>query len=91
MPPLRRSIDLAETCAFLAEVAADARVGPEPVVAASSVDPGELRTDVVGDAAVAIRNFFACPVCEAVATQRCRADGSTSAYLHEGRIRTALA
>jgi ATP-dependent DNA helicase DinG len=85
MPPLRRSIDLDEVCAFLEEVA-PARVG----LSAGEVDPSELRRDVTGDEAMAIRNLFACSVCDAKATERCRDDDGTSAFLHEARVRAAV-
>jgi hypothetical protein len=38
-----------------------------------------------------IRNLFPCSVCEAKTTERCRENGSTSAYLHEARVRAAVA
>ena len=85
MPPLRRSIDLDEVCAFLAEVA-PVKVGIET----GSIDPGELRVDVTGDEAMAIRNLFPCDVCDAKVSERCRDDAGTSAYLHEARVRAAV-
>jgi ATP-dependent DNA helicase DinG len=94
MPPLRRSIDLAEACAFLGEVAASsptARVKADAISASPSIEPGDLRVDISGEEAMAIRNLFACSVCEAKATERCRDNDSTSAYLHEARVRAAVA
>ncbi len=100
MPPLRRSIDLAETCAFLAEVsagatatAAEAATGTpgEAILRSGAIEPGELRRDLSGDEAIAIRSFFPCVVCAAEVTQRCRDRGTTSAFLHEARVRAALA
>jgi hypothetical protein len=95
MPPLRRSVDLAEACAFLEEVAAAAPTASAASVAAGerasagAIDPSELRHDISGDAAIAIRNFFPCSVCDAKVTERCRDNDATSAYLHEARVRAA--
>ncbi len=94
MPPLRRSIDLAEACTFLEEVAASAPAAPSagrPNLRLITFDPRELRTDVVGDVALAVRNLVACTACGAPLGERCREDGSTSAYLHDARVRDAIA
>ena len=88
MPPLRRSIDLAEACAFLEAVAGAA--APAAIVEASSLEPGQLRTDLSGDEAMALRNLFPCSFCAAKASERCRDNGGTSAYLHEARVRSAV-
>ncbi|HEV7523328.1 MAG TPA: ATP-dependent DNA helicase [Acidimicrobiia bacterium] len=85
MPPLRRSISLAEACAFLEEVA------PRSSIAKVDQDPEQLRTDLSTEEVLTIRNFHACPVCEAAVSDRCRDDGVTSAFLHEGRVRAATA
>ena len=45
---------------------------------------------ISGEEAMAIRNLFACSVCEAKAGERCRDNGATSAYLHEARVRAAV-
>ena len=86
MPPLRRSIDLVETCAFLHEVAGNVAA---PAVESPAIDPHELRTDLSGEEAITIRNFFPCGVCDAKVTERCRDDGGTSGFLHEARVRAA--
>jgi hypothetical protein len=54
-------------------------------------DPEQLRTDLSTEEVLTIRNFHACPVCEAAVSDRCRDDGVTSAFLHEGRVRAATA
>jgi len=88
MPPFRRSIDLAEACAFLEQVAADA---PSTTLAAGACAPEELRTDLSGEEAIMIRTFHPCSVCGAKTTERCRDAEATSAFLHEARVRAALA
>jgi len=93
MPPLRRSIDLAEACEFLDEVAASsptAQAKANGIAASTSIEPAELRVDLSSDEAMTIRTFFACSVCDAKVTERCRDHGATSAFLHEARVRAAV-
>ncbi len=89
MPPLRRSIDLAETCAYLEEAARNAPVKIKPVMSTAKRDPRELRTDLASAEAVEIRNAVACSICNAEVGKRCRDEQGTSAYLHEARVRAA--
>ena len=94
MPPLRRSIDLAEACAFLEEVSGTQGTSAKDGASAdgaASFEPHEIRTDLPTESALMIRNFFACSVCGAQVSERCRDDGATSAYLHEARVRLATA
>jgi ATP-dependent DNA helicase DinG len=86
MPPFRRSIDLAEACAFLEQVAADS---PSTAIRAGTCAPDELRTDLTGEEMVTIRTFHSCSVCDAKTTERCRDADGTSAFLHEARVRAA--
>lgn len=88
MPPLRRSIDLGEACGFLEEVAASA---PVRVVKRGDSAAPELRTDLTIKETHAVRDAAACEVCGAAAGERCREDGSTSAFVHEARVRAAAA
>jgi len=76
MPPLRRSIDVDEACAFLVD--ATQRVP-------SSFPVGEPTPDLV-DA----RNTVACPECGAEIGDRCKDDnGFTMAFLHDTRVEIA--
>ena len=94
MPPFRRSVDLADACGLLAELAARA---PAPVpgraampsASAAEVDPRHLRTDLSSAESVVIRNLVRCDVCDAAVTERCHDVNGTSAFLHEGRVRAA--
>lgn len=89
VPPLRRSVDLAETCAFLEQAAAVSETSRPPqtvVVPPGNVDPRALRSDLTTAEAVTIRNTVACRVCDAELTERCRDDRGTSAFLHEARV-----
>jgi ATP-dependent DNA helicase DinG len=93
MPPLRRSIDLAETCAFLEEVAATspARVSPARRAAeAAAAEPEVLRTDLPTQETVVVRGLAACSVCEAAVAERCHDNDGTSAFVHEARVRAAF-
>jgi ATP-dependent DNA helicase DinG len=90
MPPLRRSIDLADACALLEELAAASptRRRPADIAAVSPVDdPRQLRTDLSSSESVGIRNLVACPVCAAEIGTRCHDRSGTSAFLHDGRVR----
>ena len=95
MPPLRRSIDLGDACAFLEHAAANASVvRPQRSTAtiaptSTSADPRTLRTDLSTTEKLAIRNAVACDVCDAEISERCRDGNGTSAFLHEGRVRLA--
>jgi hypothetical protein len=94
MPPLRRSIDLAEACEFLGEVAASsptAQAKANGIAASPAIEPADLRVDLSSDEAMTIRTFFSCSVCDAKVTERCRDNGATSAFLHEARVRAAVA
>jgi ATP-dependent DNA helicase DinG len=91
MPPLRRSIDLADACAFLEEAAKTAPVKTKPVAGEAKRDPRQLRTDLSSAEAVVIRNMVACAICDAEVSERCHDEQGTSAYLHEARISAALA
>jgi ATP-dependent DNA helicase DinG len=90
--PLRRSIDLAQTCAFLEEVSKEIEP-PVPQESAltkpAAADPRTLRMDVTIPEAKAIRNAIACPVCDAEITERCFDENGTSAFLHDGRVQAA--
>jgi len=88
MPPLRRSIDLADACGFLEEVAASA---PVRVVHRSDVAPAELRIDLTIKETHAARDAAACEVCDVAIGERCRDGDSTSAFVHEARVRAATA
>ena len=95
MPPLRRSIDLGDACAFLEHAAANTSVvRPQPSTAtvaptSTSADPRTLRTDLSTTENRAIRNAVACGVCDAEISERCRDENGTSAFVHEGRVRSA--
>jgi ATP-dependent DNA helicase DinG len=91
MPAFRRSVDLAEACAFLESVAPS---GPAPrakgsTPPATDLDPEHMRDDLSLDEVVLVRNLVGCSVCSVAVTERCRDDRGTSAYLHEGRVRAA--
>jgi len=88
MPPLRRSIDLAETCAFLEEVAAASPAARRPKVV--EVEPEALRTDLPMSETAVVRGLVACSVCDAPVAQRCRDTAGISAYVHDARVRAAL-
>ncbi len=91
VPPLRRSIDLAETCAFLEEAAKALPPTKKPAATTSTAtaDPRTLRTDLTTAESTGIRNSVACSVCDAEITERCRNEQGTSAYLHEARVSAA--
>ena len=101
MPPLRRSIDLADACALLAELAAasppprriaDLVAPPAAGAGATAEQPaGELRTDLSSSESVGVRNLVACPVCDAEIGARCHDTNGTSAFLHAGRVRALTA
>jgi hypothetical protein len=89
MPAFRRSVDLAEACAFLRAVAPS---GSAPRGKSSSppetvLDPRHMRDDLSTEEATLVRNLVGCSVCSVAVTERCRDDSGTSAYLHEGRVR----
>jgi ATP-dependent DNA helicase DinG len=89
MPAFRRSVDLAEACAFLEAVApsgAAART-KKSTPPAAVLDPGHMRDDLSTEEATLVRNLVGCSVCSVAVTERCRDDNGTSAYLHEGRVR----
>ncbi len=89
MPPLRRSIDLADACALLGELAAESPAPRRPVELASQSsvdDPRELRTDMSSSESVGVRNLVPCPVCAAEIGARCQGSNGTSAFLHAGRV-----
>jgi len=93
MPPLRRSIDLAETCAFLEEVAASSPTRVSPSLRASeraAAEPETLRTDLATSEMAVVRGLVACSVCNAAVAERCRDADGTSAYMHEARVRAAF-
>jgi len=91
MPPLRRSIDLAETCAFLEEVAAASPAGAQRSPSeAVDVEPEALRTDLATGETAVVRGLVACSVCEAAVAERCRDTDGTSAYVHDARVRAAF-
>jgi ATP-dependent DNA helicase DinG len=98
MPPLRRSIDLAEACAFLEEVSAKPPAVDEPAAAGRHLrlvhskppDPEGMRRDLSTLAVTGIRELVACSVCGAARGARCRDANGTSAYVHEVRVRAAV-
>lgn len=93
MPPLRRSIDLAEACSFLEEVAASApsESGPDgPGLRLVTFDPHEMRRDLSTDVTLTVRNLVGCTACGAAVGERCRDDGGTSAYMHQARVRDVV-
>ncbi len=95
MPPLRRSIDLAEACAFLEEVSAAGDADPAPPTGrhlrlVASADPADLRDDLSSFTMQGIRDLVACCVCGAPRGERCRDSNGTSAYVHDGRVRDAV-
>jgi ATP-dependent DNA helicase DinG len=90
MPPLRRSIDLTEACAFLEHVVTNApvrRARPEPSTRPAPVDLRKIRSDLSTEETVAIRNTIACTVCAAEITERCRDGHGVTAFVHEARVR----
>jgi hypothetical protein len=95
MPPLRRSIDLAETCAFLEEVSATPPQASVPerhlrLVHSTPPDPQGMVRDLSTLAVTGIRELVACSVCGAGIGERCRDRNGTSAYVHEVRARAAV-
>jgi ATP-dependent DNA helicase DinG len=95
MPPLRRSIDLAETCAFLEEVSATPAEESTPerhlrLVHSTPPDPQGMVRDLSTLAATGIRELVACSVCGAGIGDRCRDKNGTSAYVHQVRARAAV-
>src|SRR4029079_12062471 len=87
MPPFRRSVDLAQTCAFLEAAAASAPGAPLPSARAPKVrEPTDVRDDLTMRDTVAIRDVIACPVCSADLSERCRGDDGTLAFLHHARV-----
>lgn len=92
MPPLRRSVDLEETGAFLEDVAATSPGGVRKSSRseAGAVEPEVLRTDLPPEEALVVRGLVACSVCAAEVTERCRGTDGTSAYVHEARVRAAV-
>ena len=91
MPPLRRSIDLAETCAFLEEVSGTSPSAANPLVEPADVAPSALRRDLEVEASFMLRHLVACTVCDAAVGVRCQDETGTSAYVHEARVRAATA
>jgi hypothetical protein len=93
MPPLRRSIDLAETCEFLESVSGSSAAAKENPLVASAPDaePDALRTDLEIEASFMLRHLVACTVCDAALGVRCQDETGTSAYVHEARVRAATA
>ncbi len=98
MPPLRRSIDLAEACAFLEEVSANPPPADESaptgrhlrLVFSKPPDPDGMRRDLSTLASTGIRELVACRACGAQRGERCRDENGTSAYLHEVRVQAAV-
>ena len=93
MPPLRRSIDLADACALLEELAAAsppprriADLAAPPPTDGAEQPASELRTDLSSSESVGVRNLVACPVCGAEIGARCQGTNGTSAFLHAGRV-----
>ena len=80
IPPLKRSVDLDEACAFLEDAAAQvpasiSRLSAPPPVAHTGMD------------LFSIRDAVACPECGAKAGARCHDDdGFVMAFLHDARI-----
>ena len=98
MPPLRRSIDLADACALLEELAAAspparriADLAALPPTAGAEQPASDLRTDLSSSESVGVRNLVVCPVCEAEIGARCHDSNGTSAFLHAGRVRAVTA
>jgi hypothetical protein len=90
MPPFRRSVDLAQTCAFL-EAAAGAIPGaPLPSARTPKVrEPADVRDDLHMRDTVAMREVTACTVCNADVGERCRGDDGILAFLHHARVEAA--
>jgi len=73
MPPLRRSIDVDEACAFLADATKQV-----PSAAPQQLQPAWNP--------IAVRNSVACPECGAEIGERCTDhNGFTMAFLHDAR------
>lgn len=92
MPPLRRSVDLADVCAFLEEIAASSPASSGSagrMVAEPGLDPDDMRHDLSIEESMIVRNLVACDVCEAAVTERCHDIDGTSAFVHESRVRAA--
>jgi ATP-dependent DNA helicase DinG len=91
VPPLRRSIDLAETCAFLEEAAKNAPAAAQTPESPgpAQLDPRQLRTDLSTADTRAVRNAVACSVCNAELTERCCDEQGTSGFVHEARVAAA--
>jgi hypothetical protein len=92
MPPLRRSVDLEQACAFLEEAAGGSpQTGLAALMAAPALpverEPGDVRDDISMNESVEIRNVTTCPVCHADLTERCVGPNGTLAFLHHARIR----
>ena len=92
MPPLKRSVDLDEACAFLegatAPVASDAPAVPDRSDRLKAPAPVE-RT---GKDVFTIRREYACPECGAEPGERCKEEnGFTMAFLHDARMDAANA
>jgi hypothetical protein len=90
MPPLRRTVDLAEVCTFLEEATAHLPK-PEPRVVATPPDvaPSEVFTDLSARESKTIRDAIACPACGAAVGARCTdPEGLTLAFVHAGRVAT---
>jgi len=91
MPPFRRSVDLEQTCAFLAHAAGDLpQSGLDALMATPTApvdhDPTDVRDDISMGESVEIRNVTVCPVCEADLTERCIGPNGTLAFLHHARV-----
>ncbi len=93
MPPFRRSIDLAEACALLEEVAASSAPADDnsrSVLRLVVSDTSVMRTDLDTFVTMTVRDLVGCSVCDAKVSERCRDASGTSAYLHEARVRAAI-
>ena len=86
MPPLRRSVDLEQACAFLRGAASGVPAPPRPPAAPKEWQPADVRDDLQMRDCITIRDSVACPVCAADAGERCRGDNGTLAFLHHGRV-----
>jgi ATP-dependent DNA helicase DinG len=86
MPPLRRSVDLEETCTFLADASLATSTGAANATPAAPVDRFSVQE------VIAVRNTVPCPRCDATLGERCRDEhGYTMAFPHEDRIALAHA
>jgi ATP-dependent DNA helicase DinG len=82
IPPLRRSVDLDEACAFLEDAAAG--VPASIAISRLSAPPPVTRS---GRDLFSIRDTVVCPECGAEAGDRCTDDaGFTMAFLHDARV-----